>query len=131
MEARVSAHSQVYRLRERMIQADVKHGEEIRADLPGIRVIATAREWFTRRKQGGEVYFCTMGPIQVRKVAIAGDGGPLPSKVTLEGLRVPDEGTYDLINVLVKSNGNLRLIVDEVTQIAPTARERDVSLTGV
>ncbi len=131
MEARVSAHSQVYRLRERMAQAEVQHGEEIRADLPGIRVIATAREWFTRRKQGGEVYFCTMGPIQVRKVAISGDGGPLPGKVTLEGLRVPDEGTYDLINVLVRSNGNLRLIVDEATRVAPAERERASSAASV
>jgi len=40
MQAYVTAHSQAYRLRERMAQAKVEHGQ-------------------------GEVYFCTMGPIGV------------------------------------------------------------------
>jgi hypothetical protein len=47
MEARVTSSSQVERLRERMEQAEVRHGQEIRADLPGIRVIGLARNWFT------------------------------------------------------------------------------------
>ena len=52
MEARVTAHSQAYRLRERMAQAEVQHGQEIRADLPGIGVLAMARDWFTARHSG-------------------------------------------------------------------------------
>jgi hypothetical protein len=44
MEARVTAHSQAYRLRERMAQPEVQHGQEIRADLPGIGVTAMARD---------------------------------------------------------------------------------------
>ena len=36
---------------------------------------ATARDWFPARDKGkGEVFFCTMGPIRLRKVAIEGDG---------------------------------------------------------
>ena len=93
MEARVTAHSQAYRLRERMAQAKVQHGQEIRADLPGIGVIAMARDWFTARHRGkGEVFFCTMGPIRVRKVTIPGDGSPLPSDVVVEGLEVASGG---------------------------------------
>ena len=106
MEARVTAHSQAYRLRERMTQAKVQHGQEIRADVPGIRVMAMAREWFTARHRGkGEVFFCTMGPIRVREVTVPGDGSPLPSDVVIDGLEVASGGSYDLLNVLVQSNG--------------------------
>ena len=128
MEARVTAHSQAYRLRERMAQAKVQHGQEIRADVPGIRVLAMAREWFTARHRGkGEVFFCTMGPIRVRTVTVPGDGGPLPTDVVVEGMEVASDGSYDLLNVLVQSNGDLRLIVDDATRVVPVIREREMS----
>jgi hypothetical protein len=72
-----------------------------------------------------------MGPVRLRKVAIWGDGGPLPSTVTLEGLEVPEEGIYDLLNVLVRSNGNLQLIVDAATEVTSALRGRESSLAGV
>jgi hypothetical protein len=126
MEAHVTANSQAYRLRERMAQAKVEHGQEIRADLPGIGVTAIARDWFTTRHKGkGEVYFCTMGPIGVREVTVPGDGGPLPSDVVIEGLEVAGGGSYDLLNVLVQSNGDLRLIVDDATRVVLVIRERE------
>ena len=128
MQAHVTAHSQAYRLRERMAQAEVQHGQEIRADLPGIGVIAMVRDWFTARHKGkGEVYFCTMGPIGVREVTVPGDGGPLPTDAIVEGLEVASVGTYDLLNVLVQSNGHLRLIVDDATRVVPLIREREMS----
>jgi hypothetical protein len=131
MEARVSADSQAYRLRERMARAKVQHGQEMRADLPGIRVVAMAREWFiARHREKGEVFFCTMGPIRVRKVAVSGDGGPLPTDVVVEGLEVANVGTYDLLNVLVRSNGDLRLIVDDASRVVPVLREGQSSLIG-
>jgi len=131
MEARVTARSQVYRLRERMEQAEVQHGQEIRADLPGIGVTAMARGWFAAQDKGrGEVFFCTMGPIQVRKVTIPGDGRPLPTGVVVEGLEVASEGTYDFLNVLVQSNGDLRLIVDDATRVVPVSREGEMSLVA-
>jgi hypothetical protein len=75
MQAHVTAHSQAYRLRERMAQAKVQHGQEIRADLTGIGVTALDRGWFTARHDAtGEVFFCSMGPIRLRRVAISGDG---------------------------------------------------------
>jgi hypothetical protein len=39
----------------------------------------------------------------------------------LAGLRVPGEGTYDLLNVLIRSNGDLRLIVDEASRVEVTS----------
>ena len=131
MEARVTAHSQAYRLRERMEQAEIKHGQEIRADLPGIGVVAMARDWFTGGNRGkGQVFFCTMGPIRVREVMVPGDRGPLPSDVVVEGLEVASGGSYDLLNVLVQSNGNLRLVVDDATRVVPVIRERELSLAA-
>ena len=125
MQAHLSVHSQAARLRERMEQADVKHGEELRVDLTGVRVMAGGREWLSPwRPERAEVFFCTMGPVRLRKVAISGDDGPLPTTVTLDGLEVPGEGVYDLLNVLVRSNGDLRLIVDEATQVAAVLQGR-------
>ena len=128
MEAHVTAHSQADWLRERMAQAEVQHGQEIRADLPGIGVTTTmARDWFTARHKGkAEVFFCTMGPIRVREVTVPGDGGPLPTDAIVEGLEVASLGTYDLLNVLVQSNGDLRLIVDDATRVVPVITEREI-----
>jgi hypothetical protein len=124
MEAHVTAYSQTHRLRERMAQAEVRHGQEIRADLPGIRVTATGRNWFSGRPNGkGEVFFCTMGPIRVRETTTPGDGGALPENVIVQGLDVAIDGTYDLIDVLVQSNGDLRLIMDGASQVVPGVRQ--------
>ena len=123
MEARVTSYSQGYRLRERMEEAEVRHGQEIRADLPGIRVTATGRNWFTRRAgDKGEVFFCNMGPITIRETSAPGDGGALPRNVVLQGLSVPADGTYDLLDVLVQSNGDLRVIIDEKSRAVPAAK---------
>jgi hypothetical protein len=131
METRVTGYSQVERLRERIEQAQVRHGQEIRADLPGIKVVASARNWFTAvAKRKGEVFFCAMGPIRVRKVTGPGDGHPLPTKLIVEGLVVPRSGTYDLFNALVESNGDLRVIVDDATRVLPVIKERPVMTEG-
>jgi hypothetical protein len=128
MEARVSAYSQTHRLRERMAQAEVGHGQEIRADLPGIRVTAMARNWFTGRPNGkGDVFFCTMGPIRVREATTPGDGGPLPENVIVQGLEVPSDGTYDVVNALVQSNGDLRVIVDGATRVVPAVKQAEMT----
>jgi hypothetical protein len=126
MEARVTATSQVYRLKERMEQAEVRHGQEIRADLPGIKVSASARAWIgARQYDSGEVFFCNMGPIRLRRVTIDGDGKALPNQALVQGLNVASEGTYDLVNALVRSNGDLRVIVDEVTKVVRRTERGD------
>jgi hypothetical protein len=121
MEPRVMASSQTYRLRERMGEAAIQHGQAARVDLPGIRVTATA--WSgAPSPDAGTVFFCTMGPIQVHEVLETGDGGPLPDQVVLEGLVVPEPGTYDILNALVHSNGDLRVRVDSETRVVQRAR---------
>ena len=64
-----------------------------------------------------------MGPIRVRETTTPGDGGPLPENVVLQGLDVATDGTYDLIDVLVQSNGDLRVIMDGASQVVPEARQ--------
>jgi hypothetical protein len=128
MEPRVMAHSQSHRLRERMLEADIRHGQEVRADLPGIRVTADAEGWRTTAEpRGGIIFFCTMGAIKIREVIASGDGEPLPTEAVVEGLVVPQPGTYDILNALIHSNGALQLRVDSATQIVPRAREFDQS----
>jgi hypothetical protein len=113
-----------------MAQAKVAHGQEIRADLPGIRVGATGRNWFTGKpSRNGEVFFCTMGPIAIKETTTPGDGGPLPSNVIVEGLEVPAEGTYDLLNALVQSNGDLRVIVDGASRLEPASKPAETRNT--
>jgi hypothetical protein len=132
MEAHVTARSQSFRLRQRFEEAQVRHGQEVRADLPHVRVAVsyTSPRWLDRvmgtattRPKEGEVYFCTMGSIKVREILQDGDNQPLPFDVIVDGLDVPESGTYDIVNALVRSNGDIRLIVDEKTQVVPAVGE--------
>ena len=123
MEPRVMAHSQSYRLRERMAEAAIGHGQEVRADLPGIRITAEPADWRNAPDPNvGAIFFCTMGSIRVREVLAPGDGRSLPSEVVLEGLVVPEPGTYDILNAVVHSNGALKVRVDSETQVVQRAR---------
>src|SRR5439155_23048022 len=116
MEARVTSQSQSFRLRERMEEAKIYHGQEIRADLPNVRVLALT---------GGldaQILFCAMGPIRIRAILNRGDDRPLPSDATMQGLHVDESGTYDILNAFVSSNGNLRLVVDDQTRVVQAAK---------
>ena len=117
METRVTAESQAFQLRERMQEARIQHGQEVRADLPGIAVMAMAGD------TEGHVFFCRLGAIRVKEVLNPGDDRPLPATVSLEGLTVPNSGRYDLLNALVCSNGDIRLVVDANTQVVPAIQE--------
>jgi hypothetical protein len=106
-----------------MAEAAIGHGQELRADLPGIRVTAEVAGLRSAPDPNvGAIFFCTMGSIRVREVLAPGDGSPLPNEVILEGLAVPEPGTYDILNALVHSNGALRVRVDSATQIVQRAR---------
>jgi hypothetical protein len=127
MEPRVFAHSQGYRLRERMSEAEIRHGQEIRADLTGIRVTAAVEGWRTTPDTNvGAIFFCTMGPIRIREVLTQGDNEPLPREVVLDGLAVPGPGTYDILNAIVHSNGSLLVRVDENSRVVPRALGADL-----
>jgi hypothetical protein len=122
MEARVTSQSQSFRLVERMEEARISHGQEIRADLPNVRVTALAggRE--------GQVLFCHVGPIRVRGILNRGDDRPLPGNLAVEGLEVPTSGSYDILNALVCSNGDLRLVADDKTWVVPAIKVAGATL---
>ncbi|HEU4682123.1 MAG TPA: hypothetical protein VFS51_10275 [Gemmatimonadales bacterium] len=104
-----------------MKEADIRHGQEVRVDLPGIRITAALERWRTASDPNtGAIFFCTMGPIRIREVLNQGDGDPLPTEVVLDNLVVPGPGTYDIMNAIVHSNGSLLVRVDSQTQIVPT-----------
>jgi hypothetical protein len=113
MKAGITSQSQTLRLVERMQEANIHHGQEIRADLPNIRVVALSGVG------EGQALFCTMGPIRVREIMNRGDDRPLPINVAVEGLEVPTSGSFDLLNALLSSNGDLRLVVDDQTRVVP------------
>lgn len=130
MRTRVTSLSQPYRLRERLEEANVAHGQEIRADLAGVRVTASVqplaglRQWLrpdSERSTEGDVYFCTMGRIHVRAVMQNGDGRPLPESVVLDGFEVAEPGTYDIQNALIQSNGRIRVVVDRESRVTAAA----------
>ncbi len=146
MEAQVTAQSQPYRLRQEAQQANVRHGQEVRADIPNVRVSVTADRtpahagrfgWFGRGaadreatsssvahvESPGEIYFCNIGRLRVRELLTdAGDDAPLPSTVVVDGLRVSSPGHYDLVNVVVRANGDLRVILDADSRVERGAR---------
>ena len=94
MEAHVTDRSQGYRLEQRAREAKVRHGEEVRADIPNVRV-APAHAfsgrfgWPRRADSGGEIFFCEIGPLHIREIVVEGDDAPLPSTVVVEGLGGP------------------------------------------
>ena len=90
MNARVTSESQSFRLVERMEEAKISHGQELRADLSNVRVLALAGVAEV------QALFCNMGPIRVREVLNRGDDRPLPAAVALEGL------AQDLHHALVR-----------------------------
>ena len=82
MEARVTAQSQGLKLRERMEEAKIQHGQEVRVDLPRIAVTAMAGG------TAGEVFFCKLGAIRVREVRNPGNDRPLPNAGLAGSLRI-------------------------------------------
>ena len=124
MDARVTAQSQTYRLHQNAQDANIKHGQEVRADVPHVRVTAVMEGgggWLGFRRaepsEKAEIFFCNMDRIRIREVLETGDGGALPSSVVVENLKVAESGTYDLNNVLVRANGDLRIVVDEKSEV--------------
>src|SRR2546425_5293573 len=84
---------------------------------------STLFPYTTLFRSAGEVFFCKLGAIRVREVLNPGNDRPLPTTVRLEGLTVPHSGGYDILNALVYSNGDIRLVVDAQTQVVPAVWE--------
>ncbi len=105
-----------------MEEVKISHGQELRADLPNVRVLALAGVAEV------QALFCDIGPIRVREILNRGDDRLLPADVTLEGLEVPTSGTYDILNALVCSNGDLRLVVDGATRVVRATNDVGATL---
>src|SRR5438034_8447484 len=102
MEARITAQSQSFKLRERLHEAQVSHGQEVRADLPNVRVAVLAATG------EAQLMFCNMGSIRVRELVQSGDQGPLAVEVPLQGLAVPVPGSSDLVNAGASVSGSIQ-----------------------
>lgn len=113
MDARITAQSQSFRLRERLEEAKVSHGESVRVDLPNVRVAVLAATG------EAQLMFCNMGPVRVRERMVPGDERPLATEVTLDGLRVPQVGIYDVLNATVSVNGSIHVQVDAAAEVVP------------
>ena len=109
---RVGATSQTERLVAQMQGRAVTHGQTVRADLANVMVSSNSAGVAT-------IYFCAMRDIAIRGVVEAGDGGPLPTEVDVDGLELEHEGLYDIENALVSSNGRISVKIDERSRIAP------------
>jgi hypothetical protein len=123
MQAHVTAASQAFRLRERLKEADIRHGQEVRADIENVRVYAA-------KGRSGDIFFCNMRPIRVRQVLASGDSEALPSNVVLDGLEFPAPGTYDITDAVISANGDIRIVADERTEVQGHARSIGRLLRG-
>lgn len=110
MQAHVTAASQTFRLKERMEEANIKHGQEVRADVSNVRVLAGVGG-------RGQVFFCNMGPIRVKRILVRGDRGAPPAKVVLDNLDFPAAGEYDITDAVISSNGDIRISADGRTKV--------------
>lgn len=110
INGKISKYSQSDVLRDRMEQAGFTHGQEARVNLRDIQIEPT-------RASEGKIYFCKMRDIEVTEVLAEGDGGPLPSETKVDNLVFPEKGMHDLSNVILSSNGSLRITADPESQV--------------
>lgn len=110
MQAHVTAASQSLKLRGHMEEANIRHGQAVRADIPNVRVVAATG-------RGGDIFFCNMGPIRVKEVLASGDHGALPTSVVLDGVDFPAAGEFDITDALISANGDIRISADGRTRV--------------
>lgn len=108
-EAQASKQSQSHKLRRRLEEAGFTHGDGARVHLSGVEL--------EESKKGPKVYFCRVGPVHIVEPLEEGDGKALPDEAELSGLVFPDEGLHRLENVIIRTNGRMRVEADEKTEI--------------
>ena len=110
INGRISKYSQSDVLRDRMQKAGFTHGQEARVNLRDVQIEPTdASE--------GKIYFCKVRAIEVTEILAEGDGGPLPRETKVENLVFPERGMHDLSNVILSSNGSVRVMADPETEV--------------
>ena len=101
---KLTSYSQPHVLRQRMQDERMTHGETVTAHISPVRLERS----FTK----AVLYFCPLKKIEVLNNVAAGDGGSLPSQVTLEGFSIPQDykpGLYKICNVEITSNGTMQV----------------------
>jgi hypothetical protein len=113
MDARITAASQQYRLREQIEKSHIRHDQTVRVDIPRVRVAAGV---------GGPdatIFFCDVEPLKIRRALTDGDDQPIPETVVMEGITFPDAGEYDLKDAVLHCNGTMRITGDWRTRVSP------------
>ena len=106
-----SAFSQPHVLRRKMEEERLTHAETVTANISPVRLESYPGKMV--------LYFCPMKTIEIIEKVAAGDGGNLPSQVTVEGLVVPgncQSGLYSLKNVILTSNGTMQVLATAKTE---------------
>jgi len=108
----ISQYSQPHVLQQRMKEANLTHGQTVKADITTVRLEQNFGKMV--------LYFCPSQTVVVNERITDGDGGKIPSEVTLIGFeeKVPKTmkpGLYDLKNAKLFSNGTMQVIADENT----------------
>lgn len=123
----VTPTSQVEKLKLRMSEKGVTHAEELRADIPGVRIgegvyaenVAAFQQLHAKAPEVAPIFFCNIAELNIRKILKKGDGGAVPDQAVVRGLNVETSGRFDLINAKIYSNGAINVVVDEETTVVP------------
>ncbi|MDE3059186.1 MAG: hypothetical protein KGJ59_14660 [Bacteroidota bacterium] len=123
----VTPTSQVEKLKLHMSEKGVTHAEEIRADIPGVRIgegvyaegVTALQKIAGKAPESAPIFFCNIAELNIRKILKKGDGGAIPDQAVIRGLNVETAGRFDLINARIFSNGSINVIVDEETAVVP------------
>ena len=109
-EVFTTSSAQPHVLREKMKERELTHGETVKANLSPVRLEAAAGKM--------ALYFCPMQTIDIAETISPGDGGDIPSSVTVEGLMLPPgykSGLYTIKNVKLSSNGTIQVMATAET----------------
>jgi hypothetical protein len=121
MNAQITSSSQTNRLREQLERSQVSHGGTVRADIPRVRVGTGVAAGIAAE---GQLFFCDVEPIRIRRQVEAGDSAPLPETVRLEGIEFPEPGEYDVLDAIVTANGDISIVGDAATEVRRRSRIR-------
>lgn len=117
----LSEFTQPHQLREAMRRADIRHGEAVRVNIPGIRIPKPTTV------QAGElvpIRFCEVGELAVTQKPFR-NPGRIPPKVRRQDVRLRGAdrlrnlkpGYYTLQNVALYTNGVVELGIDADSNI--------------
>jgi len=107
-----SIFSQGHVLNYRMSQAGLTHGETVIANIDRVRLEPINNDAI--------IYFCPLQEVDVLERISCGDGGELPPFAEVEGLKVDRNfrpGVYSIKNVKLHSNGVMRVMATEETNL--------------